>query len=145
MNQGTTQGSVSEPYLFNIFINDLEIYLDTLPVLFKYADNSNIIAPVWKDRDMSEALVTQFLDWTERNRMLCNPSKCKEITVLKKGNHELHPPIFGIPSCTNVSILGVTFQSDCKFNTHVKNKLVKANKCLYVLRSLRKEATCRQK
>ena len=139
VNQGTTQGSVSGPYLFNIFINDLEIYLDTLPVLFKYADDSNIIAPVWKDRDMSEALVTQFLDWTERNRMLCNPSKCKEITVLKKGNHELYPPIFGIPSCTNVSILGVTFQSDCKLNTHVKNKLVKANKCLYVLRSLRKE------
>ena len=51
----------------------------------------------------------------------------------------LHPPIFGIPSCTFVSILGVTFQNDCKFNTHVKNKLVKANKCLHVLRSLRNE------
>ena len=88
---------------------------------------------------MSEVLVTQFLIWTERNRMLCNPGKCKEVTVLKKCNHELYPPIFGIPSCTYVSILGVTFQRDCKFNTHVKNKLVKANKCLYVLRSLRKE------
>ena len=65
--------------------------------------------------------------------MLCNPSKCKEVTVLKKCNYELYPPIFGIPSCTYVSILGVTFQSDCK------NKLVKANECLYVLRSLRKE------
>ena len=49
------------------------------------------------------------------------------------------PFIFGIPSGTYVSILGVTFQSDCKLNTHVKNKLVKANKCLYVLKSLRKE------
>ena len=51
----------------------------------------------------------------------------------------MYPPVFGIPSCTYVSTLGVTFQSNCKFNTHVKNKLVKANKCLYVLRSLRKE------
>ena len=88
---------------------------------------------------MSEVLVTQFLDWTERNCMLCNPIKFKELTVLKKGSHELYPPTFGIPSCTYVSILGVTFQSDCKFNIHVKNKLVKVNKCLYVLRSLRKE------
>ena len=72
--------------------------------------------------------------------MLRNPSKCKELTVLKKGNHESYPcPIFGIPSCTCVSILGVTFQSDCKFNTRVKNKLVKANQCLYVLKSVRKE------
>ena len=59
-------------------------------MLFKYADDSNIIAPVWKDRDMSEALVTQFLDWTERNRMLCNPSKCKEVTdKINKGKIKL--------------------------------------------------------
>ena len=85
---------------------------------------------------MSEVLVTQFLVWTERNCMLCNLSKR---TILKKGTHELYPPIFGIPSCTYVSILGVTFQGNCKFNAHVKNKLIKANRCLYVLRSLRKE------
>jgi len=71
--------------------------------------------------------------------MLCNLSKLKEVTILKKGSHELYPPIFGIPSCTYVSILGVTFQSNCKFNAHVKNKLVKANRYLYVLRSLCKE------
>ena len=41
--------------------------------------------------------------------------------------------------CNNITILGETFPHDCKFNIHVKNKLVKANKCLYVLRSLRKE------
>ena len=49
-----------------------------------------------------------------------------------KANHELYPPVFGIPSCTAyVSIVGVTFQSCCRFNTHVK--------CLCVLRCLRKE------
>jgi len=59
VDQGTTQCSVSGPYLFNIFINDIEIYLDTLPVLFKYADDSNIIALFGKIE--SEVLVTQFL------------------------------------------------------------------------------------
>ena len=141
VNQGTTQGSASGPYVFNIFINDLEIYLGWWPCQCYSSMLMTQISlpPVWKDRDISEVLVTQFFIWTERNGMLCNPGKCKEVTVLKKCNHELYPPIFGIRSCTYISILGVTFQRDCKFNTHVENKLVKANKCLYVLRSLCKE------
>ena len=32
---GTTQGSVSGPYPFNVFINDLEINLEGHPALFK--------------------------------------------------------------------------------------------------------------
>ena len=44
-----------------------------------------------------------------------------------------------IPQCNSLSLLGVTLQSNCKFNEHVRQKLVKANRCLHVLRSLRKE------
>ena len=36
-------------------------------------------------------------------------------------------------------ILGVTFQENCKYSEHGRAKLIKANKCLFVLRSLRKE------
>ena len=33
VNRGTTQGSVSGPYFFSIFINDLEISIDNHPAL----------------------------------------------------------------------------------------------------------------
>ena len=42
--KGTTQGSVSGLYLFSVFLNDLYIFHNEVPVLFKYAHDSTIIA-----------------------------------------------------------------------------------------------------
>ena len=51
----------------------------------------------------------------------------------------MYTSIGNIPQCNELPILGITFQPDCKFSLHVRNKLREANKCLYILRSLRKE------
>ena len=40
---------------------------------------------------------------------------------------------------TKLPILVVTFQENCKYSEHVRVKLIKPNKCLFVLRTLRKE------
>jgi len=45
----------------------------------------------------------------------------------------------GSNQCSNLVLLGVTLQSDCKFSVHVNLKLIEANICLHVLRTLRKE------
>ena len=71
--------------------------------------------------------------------MVCNPCKCKELVVRKKNHNVLYSPINNIPQCNSFVLLGVTLQSNGKFNEHVRTKLVKANKCLHVLRTLRKE------
>ena len=149
VNKWTRQGSVcvwgwggSGPYLFNVFLNDLEVFMNDNPVLFKYADDSTIVAPVWKDSDTSADLVNQFLSWSINNQMLCNPSKCKELIFRKKGSsgtHHQYAPIKNIPQCDSLVLLGLTFQPNCKFSEHVRLKLTKANKCLHFLRTLRKE------
>ena len=71
--------------------------------------------------------------------MICNPLKCKEIIFRKKGFIQDIAQVNNIPQCTELSILGVTFQENSKYSEHVRSKLIKANKCLFVLRSLRKE------
>ena len=53
--------------------------------------------------------------------------------------YEIYAKIRDIPQCDNLIRLGVMLQSNIKFNEHVKRKLMKANKCLYILRMLRKE------
>ena len=72
--------------------------------------------------------------------MNSNSTKCKELIMYKRGyTAEAYSSISGIPQTSEVTILGLTFQPNCKFSTHLKEKLCKANKCLYVIRCLRKE------
>ena len=121
--------------LFNVFLNDLEVFTNDTPVLFKYADDSTIVAPVWKDSN-------QFLSLSINNQILCNPSKCKELIFRKKkssGTRHQYAPINNIPQCDSLVLLGLTFQPNCKFSEHIRLKLIKANKCLHILRTLRKE------
>ena len=109
-------------YLFNIFLNDLEIFFNGYPVLFKYADDSTIVSPITSNRDPSADLLGQFLIWCKDNKMVCNPSKCKELVVRKKNHNVLSSPINNIPQCNSFVLLGVTLQSDGKFNEHVRTK-----------------------
>ena len=62
-----------------------------------------------------------------------------KIIFRKKGFIQDIAQVNNIPQCTELPILGVTFQENCKYSEHVRAKLIKANKCLFVLRSLRKE------
>ena len=71
--------------------------------------------------------------------MIYNPPKCKEIIFRKKGFIQDIAQVNNIPQSTELPILGVTFQENCKYSKHVRAKLIKANKCLFVLRSLRRE------
>ena len=71
--------------------------------------------------------------------MSYNPSKCKEHVIRKKSNKGTYNPVNCIPQHNELCLLGVTLESVCKFSSHVKVKLVKANKCLHILRTLRKE------
>ena len=140
ISKETTQDSVRNPYLFSVFLNDLEINQGSTPTLCKHADDSTIVAPVWKGvRDTSSGLVEKFSTWSNCNSMKCNLTKCKELVSKKKGTSTSFPVVCNTPQHATPELLGLAFENDCKFSDNAKAKLCKANKCLHVLRLCRKE------
>ena len=57
--------------------------------------------------------------------MICNPSKREEIIFRRKGFIQDIAQVNNIPQCSELPILGVTFQENCKYNEHVRAKLIK--------------------
>ena len=83
---------------------------------------------LYDDIAHSADLINQFVRWAGQNRMNSNSTKCKELIMYKKRHTaEGYNSILGIPQTSTVTILGLTFQSNCKFSTHLKEKLCKAN------------------
>ena len=109
-------------------------------MLTKYADDCTVSVIVPKELpDPSSDILDQFMKWTNDNEMLCNTDKCKELVVRKKGDNTVYPTLYNIKQHSSKPILGIALQNNCKFSQQVKTKLYEANKCLFVIRSLRKE------
>ena len=56
--------------------------------------------------------------------MTCNPSKCKQLALVKKGNAQIFDRVAGIPQVKELVLLCVTFQSHNRFKIHFKNSLI---------------------
>ena len=70
--------------------------------------------------------------------MSCSLKKCNKLKLCKKVAHDTDP-VNSITQVSSLKVLGVTLQSNHRFNEHIKATLQEANKCLYVIRCLRKE------
>ena len=96
--------------------DDLEISLNGKDILFKYADDTSIVSPVWKEQDNSVDIVRTFMEWSEKNCMSSNSKKCKELVIRKKSCTNVFTPVFGIPQTCQLSVLGLILQDNCRFD-----------------------------
>ena len=122
------QGSIDRRRLFNLFINDLVLFLSKT-FLSNYADGNNLYSIGKELNIIKEKLrIKVVTDWFFENYMSLNPTKYPYIFLGK--NKEYDKFNFGNISLNNSKeevILGLTTDNKLCFDNHVKKIYAKAS------------------
>jgi hypothetical protein len=146
MIKGVPQGSILEPILFKILLNDIFHFIKTSE-LYNYADDNTLS---YSDFDINNLVKTlemeslELIKWFSINQMKANPEKFQAIAVGKKTkgkNLTFNLEGNQIKCETEVKVLGVTIDFKLNFNEHISNICKKASRQLNVLKRIGKNLT----
>ena len=130
---GVPQGSILGPLFFNIFMCDLFYTLDENVV--NYADDNTPYAM----RSTTEEVILQLekctnslLQWISQNFLKANPDK-SHLLLSDRGDKIVKIQSEFIRNTHTQKLLGITIDSELKFDIHVKNLCNKASLKLHAL------------
>lgn len=138
---GIPQGSVLGPTLFLIFINDLPDKVNNLVKIF--ADDTKIYSII-NDEEDCQAMqrdLDNLSEWSKSWQLGFNAKKCKSMHIGFNNTKHVYTMLDSTTGNRTEILqveeeidLGVTFQSDLKFNKHIVKCVNKANKMIGIIR-----------
>ena len=133
---GVPQGSVLGPLLFNIYINDMFMFISNSQIC-NYADDTTLYVI---EQDIEQAIKTLEQDvvimreWFKNNYMKLNEEKCHLINFSKSNNDtSLKIDNTIIKSSKEQKLLGISIDNNLSFKGHVQSLCKKASQKLHAL------------
>ena len=131
IKKGVPQGSVLGPILFNIFINDIFLFVDSCTI-YNYADDNVLSCTANSSENLKQCLeqnVSNMLTWFNLNGMKANPDKFQLISF--GNNNSLENICIGdsvISSQPVIKYLGIYVDENLTFHDHVSHICKKAGR-----------------
>ena len=120
---GVPQGSIDGPLLFNLFINDLVLFL-TETMLSNYADDNNLFSIGRGLNKVKDTLAKDFgkvTNWFYENFMVLNSKKCHFMCIGKDVENETFTfKDVCYKSSKEEVILGKTIDKKLSFDSHIR-------------------------
>ena len=118
---GVPQGSVLGPLLFLIFINDIDLVVEKIDMIKKFADDTKIgqVISTAEDRDKLQAALRDLSTWADTWGMAFNAKKCKVMHIGSKNpryKYEMEGEELAVTE--EERDIGVTISSSLKPNAH---------------------------
>ena len=140
VSTGVPQGSILGPLFFNIFINNLFLFVETT-TLFKYADGNTMYS---SDKNSNIAIRRLRLDFAiisecyYENYMILNPDKCSLLTFVLINLSQISPLKIPPKNVTEERILGIVINNNLNLKSHVKKMCEKSIQKLSALARISK-------
>jgi len=143
MDIGCVQGSILGPRLFTLYLGRLSQILEHQDIV-TYADDSYVVVGAKTIQELKaklEELSKRHVSYLKKMGMIVNTSKTEVVVFRKKGHIEIETfkvDDTEVLSTTTMKVLGLTFQTDMKWNFHVNTVLKKIQSKLSMLRKIRR-------
>ena len=145
---GIPQGSILGPLLFNIFLNDIFLFIQESEIC-NFADDNTLFAC---DSTLDKVIIKLKADlirldkWFSNNSMVANPSKFQLMFLGNKDFNDVSLNVFDktIVAQKEVELLGVTIDNKLSFSSHIKNICTRANNKLSAIIRLRSSLSIAQ-